>query len=468
MAMIELGEANERSPVAGGPGWNWRATRRLWPFGLALLALLTLTAAAPARRAPEATIRINIGATSIVQGGEAIFVIDPLGTAGVPNPHVVAFRLPGAEPLWRVPVPIAATPAGQAVAGGVPVGAYVADGAPLLLSANPETGDVPRTVALDTATGRTRWDRPGGFASFTIEGAALLWDAPPTIRDAATEAVEPAGTLRAVDPATGAERWAYPVPARTQLSYHPDGRNHPDGTDRVDLVVLWTRDEPVRLLDATTGRIAGTLAPPVEPPRNIAARVGESTGYWSGVQVVGDLLMLLGPDQTTLTAYGLARLDRRWTVQRDPKTEFWLDSCGAYPCFRRPQGGVRVLDPATGRTLWTDGSPRFLWPVGDYLLAGDMIFERAAPMTALETRTGRVVGELGTWALLDQPDQRGPRLVLRQKPSGKAWLAELDPSTATSRVLMELSDISGGCVVYRTVFTCRRLDGSTALWPIPE
>jgi hypothetical protein len=180
-------------------------------------------------------------------------------------------------------------------------------------------------------------------------------------------------------------------------------------------------------------------------------------------RVAGDLL-LVDDGSRTVTAYGLDRLDRRWQLTRDPGREFAPIPCGAGLCLYRRHGGVRAADPATGRTVWSDGRWENLTRAGDRLLASRPGRVGTAPLTVLDPATGEIRGELGAWQVVRVAAGSGRVTGVRVTPDGTAWVAELDPVTARVRVLASLRDISGDCEAGPGVLICRRPGGSVGVW----
>ncbi|MDG4829798.1 PQQ-binding-like beta-propeller repeat protein [Solwaraspora sp. WMMD1047] len=460
MAAIELGEMSAAStahrPPAGRPRpVATRAVRRMprWPrLGGTLAVLLAgVAAAAPVARPPaEATVPARQGALTI-SAPDRIFVADPPGEAAAGDRWLAAYRLPDGAPLWRVPMPLSGPLGNSLVLGGT-----------LVLTVDWSSVARRETVGLDAATGLVRWRRTATLEGVTAAGDVLLWAAPgqTTVTD------NPPGTLLAVAAADAAQRWSLPLPAGTLRSYRYE--RGPTG-DPGEVAAAADRSGPVRATALVVSRPGGRVeirdlaAAAVLRAADLPGRgpVGASLP----ARVAGDLL-LVDDGSRTVTAYGLDRLDHRWQLTRDPGREYGPIPCGAGLCLYRRHGGVRAADPATGRTVWTDGRWENLTRVGDRLLASRSGAVGAAPLTVLDPATGEVRGELGAWQVVRVVAGAGRLTGVRVAPDGTAWVAELDPAAARVRVLQPLRDVVGDCAAEPGVLICRRLDGSVGVWRI--
>ncbi|GIG86816.1 outer membrane protein assembly factor BamB family protein [Plantactinospora endophytica] len=449
MPTIELGEltaAFRPEPSGPPPATGPRPAARSGWLGIVLVALLgTVAAGHPFPRPwPEVTLPTRFGAT-VYADRNLLFVAGPERSdrGGV---MLAGYRLPAVEPRWRV-----ALPAGDL--GTVqPVGDH-------LLLATYTDLSLPRfarLTVLDVSTGVVAWEREASLMAVSSAGLLLLWTEAPAVwadpRRPSPPDQQP-GRLVAVDPATGAERWSLPVPAGALPSFDRPIRD-PTGAGRVSTLVLALPGGRVEVHDLDTGALvhAGHLAEPGDGPR---ARVrGEA---------VGGLFLRYG--ESTVTAYGLPRLDRRWSAPLDLVVENGPFPCGVDLCSFRPQRGVRVWDPRTGATRWADDQWSTLSSLGDALIGWATGAGDADTMSVLDPATGRVLADLGAWNVFEAYGQRF--VGVRYGADRRAWVVEFDPATWQHRLLTVLPGISGGCGLTATALYCRRLDASTGVWRLP-
>ncbi|MFK3980449.1 PQQ-binding-like beta-propeller repeat protein [Micromonospora sp. NPDC050397] len=481
MVQIELGERLTEPPVRDRPlARSWLAARSV-RLG-AVLALLLGTLGAAGRGfapIPEATIPARLG-VSVLTGADQLFVIDPVDPTGEPRQQVGAYRLPDAAPLWRVRMPVPG-----------PFGGYALVGDTLVLASDWGSTAPRRTVGVDARTGVVSWLRPGQFETVTASGDVLLWVSDADADVEGSGGPDPGdlpdgwgsrapGTLRAVVPDSGEVRWSVALPAGTAHGY----AGAPADPTAVwfaapgpDVVLVRLPDGRLELRDLADGRVRRSVELPRSPTGD---------GWQGPPAAVGDF-MLVPEGPSHLTAYGLERFERRWTIDWEVDRQPWPQACGALLCAFRPEGGVRVLDRRTGASRWADERWSYLTPIGSYLIAShEARPSLAAGLAVVDPPTGRVLGELGAWQLLGAvtgdaapagggPADRVRLLGIRSSLDGRTWVAELDPATATARPLVALPGISGDCQ-YGTrssrsgshgVLVCRRLNGDIGIWRLP-
>ncbi|MEQ4303227.1 PQQ-binding-like beta-propeller repeat protein [Plantactinospora sp. B6F1] len=448
MPTIELGElaVGSRPGRAEPDRTATRRTNRRRPPRSGLLAAVlagvlgTVAAGDPVPRPwPETVLPTRLG-SFVYAERDRMFVVES-DRPGRGGPELTAYRLPAAEPEWRVTLPA------DDVANLQMVGEH------LLLARypRPASGRAPGLTVLDPSTGAVAWDREASLMTVSSGGDLLLQ----TTTGAWRPGENGPGTLEAVDPATGAARWSLPVPAGAVplLEMSAVDRAVPV---RASTLVLVLPSGRVEVRDLGTGevvRAAQMPAPGAGPPT--------PTGW---VEVAAGLL--LAYDENAVTAYGLPELDRRWSVPNPPTKEYAAFTCGADLCSLRPQRGVHVRDAGTGRTRWSDPRWTGLWTVGDDLVASQAGADESQLFAVLDPATGRVLADLGTLAFLTP---RGSRFVgVRYGADRRAWVLEFDPVTWRGRLLTVLSGISGDCGVTATRLHCRRLDASTGVWRLPD
>ncbi|WP_406076949.1 PQQ-binding-like beta-propeller repeat protein [Micromonospora sp. NBC_00858] len=424
--VIDLGELRHEPdsvPLPRPPRANGRPLRCALVL---LLLLVTLAAAGPPGRRAVVTLPGQPGTEAFVSG-DLFFLLDPLSSQSRQR-RLAAFRLPDGEPVWQVPLPVDGRLWGVSEQGGM-----------LLVTGHESDpgGQGALTITLDRATGAYGWQQPGSAVELA-DGNLLLQS---------TDG-EGAGSLRAVDPCCGTVRW--------QLSTTPAEINFRGTENGVDRVVLSRPDGQVEVRDATTGTVLARA--------NLGA---PGRGPYPTVQVVDDLLVTVGGSPATATAYGLDRLDRRWSATGDG--ELYVLGCGPVVCLQSPAGGLRAVDPATGRVLWSSGRWGWAWPYDGRLVTtpSESTGSRNEQFVALDPATGDVVAELGRWELA-QFGLEDPMVGVRRLPGGGLIVAKLDVRTGEVRVLDVLPDAIGECQASVGRLLCRRMDGSYGLWQLPD
>jgi outer membrane protein assembly factor BamB len=444
MAAIERGEVSAEPPVTDEPVTRpARPRSRPLRVGVLLLLLLaTMAGGAPAARPlPEAGVPARLGATVFATGGR-LLVADPVHI-GEDGQWLTAYRLPGGERLWRVPLPLRGNVGPWAVSDGT-----------LLMSA--EWGSVipPETVALDLVTGTERWRRVAWLEGVTSTGDVMLWTSQPG--DWAEGAERP-GTLRAVARETGSERWSLPLAAGAIRAYQRDD-GWVWGESPLRLAVIALPDGEIQVRDLGTGQVRRAVRPPA--PRS---------GRWYVVEVTDDLLVL-NSRAVEAVVYGLADLTPRWKVTRGTSPrEFGPLPCAELLCLYGETGGLRAFDPVTGSVRWSDQRWGVPLAVDGRLVAAEAkgSASRARPLTVLDPATGEVLGDLGTWEVIGRA-QRGGLVAVRPGPDGRIWVARLDVRKRTTHLLGRLAEVSGECQTAAGALFCRQMNGSIGTWRLPS
>ncbi|WP_420118729.1 PQQ-binding-like beta-propeller repeat protein [Micromonospora sp.] len=428
MTVIDLGELRDDPlPTPSGPAP--RAVGR--PLRLAVVLAFTLlasTAAAPVAQRVAAVVPAPLGTVALLYDGE-VFLLEPSGTAAAPG-WLSAWTVPtsaGARPVrrWRMPVPV--------VSGSAQLRRH-ADLLLLTGSSGRLDGEY-RTFAHDRDTGRVRWQRTGSGRS---AGPDLLFE----------DGADGRMTINSVDPSTGRDRWSIPVPSGMVL-FSP-------AADGVDRIVTVRPDGPAEVWDARRGVRLHTA--PLDH---------EGTPSNTGFDVVGDLLLAFAGNSGRLTGFGLDGLDRRWEVPLT--TPVFFVACGPLLCAQGEAGGVRALDPATGRTVWRDNR----WRLSGTERGGRMLASALGrgiwhPMVVLDVASGRVAAELDVWHLAASNSPDGPVIGLRPAGEGRMLVAELDVAAARARVRDVLPAVSGDCQSDAQLLLCRLTDGRFGVWRVPR
>jgi outer membrane protein assembly factor BamB len=448
ITVIDLGE------IAAGRVLDDRPARpmpdRRWVLvALALgLALVTLGGSAPwPRPLPMAVLDAPAFATAHAVG-DRLFVADPPGPG---DRSIAGYRLMDLEPLWRVDLPIG----GQAT-GLVPAGdALVLIGEPETTALQPDgqvTGESPDVVGLDAATGATRW-RDRGFVEGSTPGGRLLVSVRAAGAGRGVPASAPGGgplTIRALSTDTGDVVWSYDGSAGAVLASRYDGRN-------VSLLAVLLPTGLVELRDADTGQIVRSGQIGVPP------RAGGNDWY---AEIVGDFLMVR--EASRVTAYGLDRLDRRWTIALRPGQDGWVSWCGPLLCLHGQNSqGISALDPQTGRVKWSDSRWSAVLPAGQHLVAMEDDSQRnGLHLAVIDPETGHARRDLGNWQAVDWSVVADSILVM-QYDGTRALVARLEPARGV-KVVGVLDDVTRDCRLNAPVLICPRTDSRLGIWRLPD
>ncbi|MBG6103020.1 MULTISPECIES: PQQ-binding-like beta-propeller repeat protein [Micromonospora] len=424
-SVIDLGELRHDSdpdPMPRPPRGHGRPLRCALVL---LLALVTLAAAAvsPPRRTPV-TLQAQRG-SDIMVDGDLLLVMEPVNTS-TRQGRLSAYRLPGGELVWQAPLSAEARYWGMKPLGGM----LLATG----FEIGPEGRDI-LTVALDRATGAYRWQQPGSVSRLA-DGNLLLRSGGETLPS----------NLRAVDPCCGTVRWQLP-PTTAEVSVRDTGHG-------VDRLVLNQENGMVEVRDATTG--AALAHADMRPPG----------GARLGIDLIDDLLLAIDRGSGTINAYGLDRLDRRWTRASGP-IEFALD-CGPIVCLRTGGNELQALDPATGDVRWRSDRWLWGWPYGGRLMANISGFGPMEQYVVIDALTGRQLADLGKWELY-QLDVGGRLVGIRRHPDGGMLVSELDIAAGKVRIVDVLPDATGECQAITGYLVCSAAAaGSYQLWKLAD
>ncbi|WP_433286334.1 PQQ-binding-like beta-propeller repeat protein [Micromonospora sp. CA-244673] len=427
MTVIDLGEL--RDDTAPDPAARRRPRAVGRPFRsvvVLLVALVTLTAGAPPPRSAVRTLPGGPAAAAFVSG-DRVYVVQPSDPQRGVGRQLVAYRVAGGPPrtLWRTLLP------GEGAATTV----WEQDGTVLLVGRT--AGDYPwETIGFDARTGRVSWLQPGvGFPA----GGALLMQVPEmTGREA----------IRRVAVSDGRTLWSVPgTPDNVELGFGPSG---------VDRLVHLPAAGETAVYDAASGtRLAARdLTPGDRPTRRRTL-------------LAAGMLLVLGDDIGSVTAYDLDTLQRRWTAQL-PLVGY-AERCGSLLCASRLTGGMWALDPATGAVRWTDDR----W-TGTMAASGGRLLVAAGDPTAtgtalavVEEATGRLVADLGRWDVIAQDEFDGRLFGVRRIRNSRLLLVELDPAGGRPEVRDVLVGAVGDCRMGVRLLVCRHTDGGFGLWRLP-
>ncbi|MDG4802142.1 PQQ-binding-like beta-propeller repeat protein [Micromonospora sp. WMMD980] len=420
MTVIDLGELRDDAPASGAPGRPPRAAGR--PFRCAVVlsvALVTLAAAVPPARPAPRRIPGGTGAAAFLSG-DRVYVA--LRSTQRPGRDVVAYH-EGRE-RWRAGMPGTGDVVGLWQQGG------------RVLAVGTGEGEGWETVAFDAGTGALR-RRQSGLA-FPAGDALLL-------RPVGGPGSQPVRRLAVAD---GRTLWTAPAPdgQDVQFSY---------GSSGVERILLVPNAGRTVVLDAVTGaRLAVRNLHPEELP---GPRTTQATGglFLETVQT--------SDAGATVNAYELDTLRLRWTVEM-PLVDH-LEQCGGLLCAARQDGGIRALDPGAGALRWTAER----WQSVLRADAGRLLVGAGGTtgdhLAVLEEADGRLVADLGDWAVLPQSEMTGRIFLTRPLGGGRLLLAEPDLPGGPPVVRDVLTGTD--CTAGTTLLVCRARSGDFTLRRLP-
>lgn len=427
MATIDLGELREDPEPYVRPSRSLRRVARR-PLWTALASLLVLTLLAADQTGPSRIVAVvpTALAARVYLAGDLLLVEAPAAGTTDGTVDVVAYPLPERasrlgqrpEPRWRTRLP----------AVGDLTQVQVGDDA-LLLTSMSDQPPGSESVMLDARTGRIGWRQPG-IARLDAAGRLLLLDLSVA-----------AGNVRAVDVATGRALWSIPNPDYG-LQYHLR-----DGV--LEHVLLFSTDGTVEVREPASGALLHR------------ADLGHDVSSGAQrIEVVGELLLNIEGPTSTVTAYEVNGLSRRWQVSLPLASR--VESCGTLLCAVGVNGGLRALDPMTGVVRWSMPEPATLIAErGDRLLV--LPNRRTVTRYAmLDAASGRPLIELNANELLSSYDADGPLIGIRRRPGGRQIVVALDLAAARVRTLDVITGAAGGCRVGAGLtLVCQRTDGAS-------
>jgi hypothetical protein len=426
--LIELGEVPRPRELPGGgdPGRQPFPARVV--LGLLAAVLLAALGGAGHRTPPEPPriIAARLGDAAFLEGDQ-LYVISagrPVAGSRVLSRTVSTYSVPEARLLSRTTVE---------VSGGV-LGVWQATGA-VLVAYQVDTSGTWAVVALAVDTDRVLWRRAARLVGVSAADRLVV--------------LETADAELGVDLPTGRTRWSVPHPA--------DGFTAHAGIENGFPRWLVTATDSGRLetRDAHTGRILGEVALPRRP--------GRANGV---IWPVGDLV-LVDTFGSGFDAFRLPGLQRVWRTPVDLSQSWMQADCVRLICTFHRQWGMTVLDPATGRELWTSDRWEYAEPTGSYLLASVDDRSRAQPsLWVLDAATGQALGNFGDWKRLGSAGN-GMLYGLREdRDTHRIHYGVLDPATRAVHLLGAADRVSGGCETGAAVLICRLVDASVAVWDL--
>ncbi|MEV0393840.1 PQQ-binding-like beta-propeller repeat protein [Polymorphospora rubra] len=400
---------------------------RLAAGALALLLAAAAGGSAPPARSPlvEVATRPTSPFHLHALAGDVLYSVrtDPA------PPVVTAYDLVDGAELWTTPL----TGAMFERSGGVVMESVRVAGDRVLV------GRGLSTVALDTAGGRILWTTAGWVngrdhgTGYGIEEVVLPDEGGPPV-DGEEDSIGDRGViLRGIDLDTGAELWRS-TPIR---SYQPLDR-----TTGPRLLVVNVAGV-IEVWDGHTGAVRARLVDGVRPRAKVPMTDGE--------------LVYIGAD-TTLTAYDVDTLNRRWRVPAPARDGVGVP-CGAQVCFVK-DGRTWFLDAATGAAV---GGPVSGGPPAVH--AGHVVlYGNGGQGRVVDPHTGRILVDLTEWSM-PVGSEFGTRPVLaRATDEPRSWFAVLDPGVAVVRVLGSVPYRPADCWASDTYITCQTGQEELRVW----
>jgi outer membrane protein assembly factor BamB len=427
--VIELGLDRGEPETYSSPT---RSTVPVWfrPLMVAALVLIALGAsAAPPPPVLSPVLSLRIGpADSYTVGGSGQLLAQTDGT-------LTSYDLANGSAQWET---------------ATPVPTYrirVSDGVALLRPWAIGPGQ-PKTAAVDVSTGAPRWSRAGSV--MTIPGSTALL-AVSGVRTISTRRIE--GTVRSIDPVTGATRWQVNVPSTAVLLGVPG----PAGSPPRMLLVHDNRTMAVH--DLSTGRLlASSPLPPADyDPDNPGV---------SGGLIVLRHAATWAPGVSEISAYDPVTLALRW--RRPAGGEYDPKACGPLTCLVGPYG-VQALDPATGAIRWFQPDWRSLEQRGNLLLAYASPGGISDPVGIVDPATGHILVDLHGWRVLSSPAGGDDVLVTRVVDAGaRSIVAVARPGDPQPRLIADLPAGTGDCQAVPDRLICRSVSGELNVWAYRE
>jgi outer membrane protein assembly factor BamB len=442
VALIELDlyAPAEPTPRPAPPGRH-----RVIALALVLILALALAGSAPSTsalwvRLGSAPIAEPEGSYTIVGG--RLFTFDRSGT----RLTTTAWSMRPLRRLWSRVTPVSA-PGQDGVRPGLGFSVTEAGAGDVLLQSERSS------VVADARTGRIRWALPAVVRPLPGGRIGLVYDqefrpgseydqakgsqGPLYFADDGIFHVQPPirTTLRAVDLATGGEKWRITLPGAAVASGEP---GNPGG-------VFVVAPDRLVLLDAASGTVRRQRLMDGPAPRDLSL----------GDIVDGLVLVRHGAPGNggTVTAYSTHTLERMW--QRPEPVDGGPAFCDGVLCEQEPDG-VAVLDPATGRARWHTTNDTGLVAHGSNLV--ETSDGGARPMRARDVTTGAVRAELNRWAFAATGDPAAP-LVLMQLAGGRTVFGVLPNGVGTVQPLGYSTTPVIDCVSDDRYVACRLIDG---------
>jgi len=306
------------------------------------------------------------------------------------------------------------------------------------------SGAAPQVIFLDADTGAVLWHdaSPNTTVVTLVDGHALI----------RTDLGEHEWTVRLVDARTGRQVWSRVIDGTGYF-----GVDDEYGRTPTRLITVGALGHAVVLRYADGSVLAeGDLQ--VEIPQQLDGAVGAD---YAAISTAGDTIYVSRRESgaTTLTAWSIASLTRRWQATGGPAGALVSD-CGPVLCLG-DDGLLSALDPADGRVLWQREQLAFAYAFDEKsLLAYDLSPDQRA--TLLEPETGAVLLALGSVV-----DLRGVLLRADVARLGRTWVQVLGGDGALHVVGGLDTAVPFGCESQGPYLACPTTSGPTQVWRLP-
>jgi outer membrane protein assembly factor BamB len=320
--------------------------------------------------------------------------------------------------------------------------------------------DGPATLAVDRATGRTRWSSPVhvtplpgnriGLARYQTFRPGTLYDqdsgdpGPLYFSSTGEPHTEPPTLTeeRGVDLHTGATAWTVSVPGSINVDVAPGS-----GSD-----FLITAADRLSLRSGDTGRVVR------EAPLPRIDGYGPGSG-----ELIGDLMVIDYGDWDLAhhkVAYDAVTLQRRWQ-QAFPQLLMDPANCAGVLC----SGGrdaPEVLDPATGRLRWRAPADT------DLMLQAGLLIEShsstGAQLRLADPVTGAEQASLRGWSAdVTAAATSGPIVLRRDQAAGASAFGAIRPGRHAVQMLGVTGTAVSDCAADDRFVVCRA-EGGLQIW----
>ncbi|BEL11591.1 hypothetical protein Q0Z83_097820 [Actinoplanes sichuanensis] len=278
------------------------------------------------------------------------------------------------------------------------------------------------TIAVDPATGRTLWQRPGSHYGEAMADTLLMYE-----RTAAGRLT----WIRLVRVRDGSTVWERRAPEKTDtVLVQMDGgvpARVVTGTEEGDLTVL--------RYDDGTQVFAGSVP---WRPMSYTTGAGSNLGSVTGRLVLIDNGLDVNTDRGRVTVYRTDDLTPLWS--RDTNGWANVQDCGPLVCLSTMAGGLEAVDPETGTKRWAmDGQYAAEVGGGERLLVSGS--DDRPKETLVDAATGEVIGSGGSGGVLYQDAERGSVTLLRDLDVSRSAVNRIDTTTGRS---ITLGGMGGG------------------------
>ncbi|MEU4215256.1 PQQ-binding-like beta-propeller repeat protein [Actinoplanes sp. NPDC026623] len=445
MTVIELGlvtDGGEQPPA--GPsrrGLRRNELRRVLVAVVAIVCVLTVTGSArPDPHGPQRlwSTPFQQGADSFMVSGDAAYVLAQAGTT-----RVTAYDLRTGAVRWSNSNIGSPNWLGQIQAGVLLLPGDYATARFTDLDGTEISREFTRdTVAVDTATGRRLWHRPGEMSVATDDRVLLTeWN------DDGSRVT----TLRVVRISDGVDIWSRPAGHLAVWVTDTLERSEPGR------LVTATAKGEVEVLDLADGSVVAAATLPW-------GRRSAPDNQDTALTMQGHRLYVQRAEQerTSITAYDTETLRRMWHIESD--TLGGAYDCGPVLCMRGPDG-ASGYDSDTGELRWRlPGSPDAFPLGGGKLLVDDD--ESGVRHHLVDVATGRRLADLGTGSpVWNYTTAASPYLLANtREPAGLVSISQYDERSGELLLRGTMPPvIEYGCQSAGSLLACVTQDGLLAV-----